>query len=173
MKIKEIPISIYYSLYFRYFFKEEIPKNNIPIVISLTSIPSRLETLDIVIKSLLNQSIKATSIILWLNISLKNKIPKKLLKLQGKIFVIKYCDGNNSFRKLLPTLIENPKSTIVTCDDDVIYPPNWLENLYSTHLKLPNIVMNTLQKIYFLLGMVVSYTQLGLLINKFSTIVSI
>lgn len=142
MKVKEIPISFFYSIYLRYLLKTKTNKKQIPVVVSLTSIPTRLASLDIVIKSLLNQSIKPKQIILWLNYSLSKKIPNKLSKLQNDLFIIKFCEGTSSFRKLLPSLSEYPSSTIVTCDDDVIYPTNWLDSLYRAHLKEPEMVIS-------------------------------
>lgn len=135
MKLKEYPLSIYHSLYLRYARTALNEKTQVPVVVSLTSIPSRLETLDIVISSLLRQRYQPQLIILWLNESLKNNLPTRLESLQNDIFKIRYCEGNSSYRKLLPSLKYYSDSIIVTCDDDMIYPKNWLAHLYKGHLK--------------------------------------
>lgn len=141
MKLKEIPLSLFHSVRLRY--EKTSPANNpLPIVISLTSIPSRLSTLDITIASLLHQSKQAQTIVLWLNSALKNKLPARLLKLQSDTFKIRYCEGTSSYRKLLPSLKAYGDKTIVTCDDDMIYPQNWLENLYHTHLENQGCVIS-------------------------------
>ncbi len=55
--IKELPKSIYYSFYLRIWSMDKSIKNKIklPVVVSLTSIPERLNSLDLVIRSILNQ----------------------------------------------------------------------------------------------------------------------
>ncbi|MGJ8734210.1 MAG: glycosyl transferase [Cellulophaga sp.] len=137
MKVfKELPNSIYYSCYLRLKTQKQLIKNkkNIPVIVSLTSIPSRLNNIDIVIKSIFNQTIIPEKIILWLHTSLKDNLPKKLYKLQSNLFEIKYSNLTCSHRKLIHSLKENPDKTIVTCDDDQIYRNDWLELLYDDHL---------------------------------------
>lgn len=137
MKVfKELPNSIYYSCYLRLKTQKQLikRKKSVPLIISLTSIPSRLNTLDLVIKSLFNQTIIPEKIILWLHISLEDKLPNKLTKLQSNLFEIKYSNLTCSHRKLIHSLKENPNKTIVTCDDDQIYRDNWLKLLYDDHL---------------------------------------
>lgn len=153
MKVfKELPKSIYYSTLLRLLSARNLikNKNKIPVLVSLTSIPTRLNTLDIVVKSLLNQSVLPEKIYLWLHHDLKDKLPKQLAKLQSDIFEIKYSNLTCSHRKLIHTLKENPTKNIVTCDDDLIYREKWLENLYNEHLKLPNdVIANTTTQIRF------------------------
>ena len=134
MKLKEIPISFFHSFRLRYFKSPQNKNKKLDVVVSLTTIPSRLATLDIVIASLLEQSQPPKSIILWLNLQLKDELPKRLKQLQSDTFKICYCEGTSSYRKLLPSLKAYPDKTIVTCDDDMIYPTDWLSNLYRCHL---------------------------------------
>ncbi len=134
MKLKELPISIFYSLRLRYLAKEQKKTECLNMIISLTSIPSRIATLDIVVTSLLEQSKPPRKIILWLNTELKTRLPTRLKRLEGDCFKIRYCKGTSSYRKLLPSLKAYPDETIVTCDDDMIYPVDWLSNLYRCHL---------------------------------------
>jgi hypothetical protein len=151
MKVKELPQSIYHSFRLRYlqasnpFDVDRI----VPIIISLTSIPSRLSTLDIVIASLLEQTVVPQKIILWLNYSLRNIVPKRLQKLESSFFEICYCDGDSSYRKLLPTMKTYHNSIIVTCDDDMMYPKNWLENLYNSHLENKDCVISQVGRLIY------------------------
>lgn len=110
-------------------------------IISLTSIESRLHIVGITIRSLLNQNVAFERIILWLNDSLLEKTPNSLLKLQCDRFEIKYSQENGPHRKLVETLRICPESCIVTCDDDVIYPRDWLERLLDDHLLYPRDVI--------------------------------
>jgi hypothetical protein len=79
--------------------------------------------------------------VLWLNEDLKHQVPKKLERLQNEIFEIRYKDQTSSHRKLVFSLLEFDKETIVTCDDDLIYPKNWLSSLYTSHQKYPGCVV--------------------------------
>ena len=146
MKIKELPTSFFHSFRLRY-TRVGDKGQRIPVIVSLTSIPSRLASLDIVIKSLFDQSSPPNLIILWLNHALKNDVPEQLKQLQGKYFEIRYCEGSSSYRKLLPSLKAYPESTIVTCDDDLIYPENWLSNLYKAHKEHPGLVVSQVARI--------------------------
>ena len=143
MKVKEYPQSIYHTI--RLLLKSSHKmrtdnKTEIPVIVSFTSIPSRLRILHIVVRSLLNQSVRPEKIILWLHHDLKGKLPKQLTKLLGNPFEIQYSSQTCSHRKLVLTLEKFPNKTIVTCDDDVIYQQKWLELLYKDHQKYPDCI---------------------------------
>ncbi|MGB3150444.1 MAG: glycosyltransferase family A protein, partial [Maribacter sp.] len=104
------------------------------------SIPSRLKTLHLTIRSLLNQDVRPEKIILWLHVDLKNELPKQLANLQNEIFEIKYSILTCSHRKLVHSLEKYPDEIIVTCDDDFMYRTNWLQNIYKEHLNHPDCI---------------------------------
>lgn len=144
MKIKELPKSYYNTL--RLALKPVAAfqldqKKEIPIVISLTSIPSRLGTLHIVIRSLFDQSVRPKKIILWLNESMKGEIPSKLTTLECETFEIRFTSLKCSHKKLIHSIPLFPDFPIITCDDDFIYYRTWLESLYLEHLDKPNTVL--------------------------------
>ncbi|MHB0754991.1 glycosyltransferase [Polaribacter sp. M15] len=144
MKLKELPFSIYHTLRLFVISKKTIEKdynNIIPVIVSLTSIPSRLKTLHITVKSILLQESKPEKIILWLNESLKDSIPKSLKNLEGDFFCIRYEDLTCSHRKLIYSMNRYPNKTIVTCDDDVIYNSKMLKKIYEEHLKHPKKII--------------------------------
>ena len=117
------------------------------LIISLTSYPARIKIVHKTIETLLNQSLKADKIILWLA---ENQFPNKEQDLPHKLLsqthigltICWYHKDIKSYKKLIPTLIQYPNSVIVTADDDVYYDKKWLETLY-----LPHITNNT-QTIY-------------------------
>ena len=92
----------------------------VEVVISLTSIPSRLSSLHLTIKSLLNQSISFEKVVLWWHQDLEHTLPPALQKLQGKRFEIHYSATTEPHRKLVETLKLHPDRVIVTCDDDMM-----------------------------------------------------
>jgi hypothetical protein len=120
--------------------------SGIPIIISLAVIRQRLTTLDRVLESLLAQSVPADKIIL--NLSRDpylldegadfEDLPEMTRRLAaaGKIEVY-FTRNIGPYRKLLPTLQRYAKKEcfIATADDDVIYPPCWLEGLREAALQ--------------------------------------
>lgn len=106
---------------------------NPKIIISLTSYPARIETVNQTIESLLNQTMKADKVILWLapeQFPNKEKdLPQQLLDLRDKGLTIDWYHDIKSYKKLIPTLQKYPDSIIVTADDDIIYRRTCLEKL--------------------------------------------
>ncbi|MDN3649327.1 glycosyltransferase family A protein [Reinekea marina] len=145
MKLKEYPKSLYSSLKLMLTPIKKLGEGSssasLPVIVTLTSIPSRLTVLSITIRSLLNQSVRPEKIILWLNSNLKNNIPNSLRKLESSHFEIRFKPGTSSHRKLVFALTEYPNHTLVTCDDDLIYPVDWLERLLNEHKLHPNKVI--------------------------------
>ena len=117
------------------------------LIISLTSYPAGIGTVHITIKSLLNQTIKAEKIILWLAEEefpqKEHDLPKELLDLEKDYlsFEIRWCENIKSYKKLIPTLKAYPNSIIITADDDINYEPNRVELLYKTSKKHPKDVI--------------------------------
>lgn len=106
--------------------KHSLPKR---LVISLTSWHKRFNTLHMTLQCLLKQTIKADRVILWLAESECHLVPDNVLKLGAQGIDIKYCDDIKSYKKIIPTLVEEPDAFIVTADDDLSYAPDWLEKL--------------------------------------------
>jgi len=113
----------------------------VDVVISLTSIPSRLSSLHLTIKSLLNQSISFEKVVLWLHKDIKNNLPPALQKLQGQRFEIHYSETTEPHRKLVETLKLHPDRVIVTCDDDMMYPQDWLSGLLESWRHTPEEIV--------------------------------
>lgn len=114
------------------------------LIVSLTSFPARIKTVNYTIESILLQTKKANMVVLWLGydkFSNKEKdLPKKLLRLTKFGLTIKWCEDIRSYTKLIPSIEAFPDDIIVTVDDDVWYPPEWLERLYNSYLKEPNLI---------------------------------
>ncbi|MCQ2562306.1 MAG: glycosyltransferase, partial [Alphaproteobacteria bacterium] len=65
-------------------------------------------------------------------------LPKKLLALCKKGLTISwYSHDIKSYTKLVPTYKKFSGSVIVTADDDVLYPDNWLKLLLDSYAKYP------------------------------------
>lgn len=114
-------------------------KRDIPLIISLTSIPERLDKIHLCLESLLRQSCKPDYLFLWISENVTD-IPHAIKKLEKRGLTIKFCKDIKSYTKIIYCLEENPNALVVTADDDIIYPPNWLEELYQAYQKEPGYV---------------------------------
>ncbi|MGI9547568.1 MAG: glycosyl transferase [Flavobacteriaceae bacterium] len=142
--IKELPLSIYQSIRLASIPRSKLirmKREELPVIISLTSIPSRFRTLHLVIRSLFTQTHHPKKIVLWLNNEIKSQVPRKILNLQCELFEICYSDLNCSHRKLIHSLDKYPDDVIITCDDDLMYRNNWLYLLYKNHKSSPNCII--------------------------------
>jgi hypothetical protein len=132
----------------------------LPVIVTLTTIPSRINKVDITIRSVLNQEHRPERIILWLNHELRGKLPQQLTELEGESFQINFRDLTSSHRKLIFALQEYPDHLLVTCDDDLIYHPEWLKKLYAAHLQHPkDIIANSCRKITYQEGNLMPYKE--------------
>nr|WP_042290346.1 glycosyl transferase [Nonlabens ulvanivorans] len=161
MKLSEIPGSIYHSARMLCISRKKLGKNpvkRIPVIVSLTSIPTRLKTLSITIRSMMMQEYQPEKIILWLKEDLKDEIPASLRKLEGDLFEIRFSKYGFSHRKLIHSLEAFPDKAIITCDDDVIYHPSTLRITYEEYLKYPqSVIGNRCRNITYKDGKLLSY----------------
>ncbi|MCQ8212124.1 hypothetical protein NON08_06250 [Cetobacterium somerae] len=107
------------------------------IIVSLTTYNKRIYDVHLTIESLFRQTIMPNKIILWLaeDEFNENSIPEMLKRLQKKGLEIGFCKDLKSYKKLIPTLKKYPNQIVITVDDDVIYPYDFLENMYIEYLK--------------------------------------
>lgn len=119
------------------------------IIVSLTTYGKRINDAAITIESIMEQTMKANRIILWLEDSFKTRhLPVSLQILQKRGLEIKYCPDIKSYKKLIPALKEYPEDVIITVDDDLIYDYDLLEHLIVAYLQNPqNIYCHRMHKI--------------------------
>ena len=112
--------------------------NKIPIIISMTSTHYRIDTLYECLDSIINGTYLPERILLYLSKEphlLDNgvsQIPTNLEKYKD-ILEIKWVKNIGAHRKFFYSFTEYPKHLILTIDDDNIYPPNYLEVMYSEY----------------------------------------
>jgi hypothetical protein len=105
-------------------------------VVSLTSYPARINSVHVVVRSLLAQSVQPIKIVLYLSMDqfANLDVPQSLRALESELFEVRMVPGDwRSYKKLLPALEDFSDLPIVTADDDTIYPRLWLEQLYTAH----------------------------------------
>ena len=123
------------------------------VVVSLTSFPERLGKLHNCVRSLLSQQTSPQRIVLYLAKEECGQIelPASLTQLQSDQFEIRMVDENaKSLNKLIHAIDDFPDWTVVTCDDDKIYPYNWLAGLITASERAPGtVVCNRARRIVF------------------------
>ena len=100
------------------------------LIVSLTSFPRRFDTLEPTLRSLLSQSVRPDRICLCLDEAAVPQLPDSVRALEGyRCLQILTARDIGPATKLIPTLRRFPDAYIVTADDDVYYPPNWLASI--------------------------------------------
>ena len=118
-------------------------KRSPQVIISLTSFPRRFPELDLCLKSLFNQDMKADRIILWLgnDASVEDVEALKTKYSSYGLEVIRDRESNYfSHKKYYYAMRNYPEAVVVTADDDLIYPADWLGTLFRSYLKNPDCI---------------------------------
>ncbi|MDO5706252.1 MAG: glycosyltransferase family 2 protein [Paracoccus sp. (in: a-proteobacteria)] len=100
-----------------------------PLIVSLTSYPRRFPTLHLTLRAILTQTLRPDAVILWLAEGDDDVLPDAVRDLTAVGLEIATCPDWRSFKKLVPTLQSHPDAYVITADDDVYYPPDWIEGL--------------------------------------------
>ncbi|MHA7898274.1 MAG: glycosyltransferase [Henriciella sp.] len=113
--------------------------------IALTSFPARISTLHFVIRSLVEQTVKADSINLFLGrdeIPNHDWLPSQLREFEAAGLVIHFVDKTcHQYDKFLHQPGLNEESSYVIVDDDVIYKPHSMQRLVEGHSKHPHAII--------------------------------
>ena len=140
----KIFINAFAPIYYKLVKRNKLdPKSNI--IISLTTFPERIHRVHLVIESLLHQKKMPKQIILYLS-KLQFEdfevIPNKLKKMhQFGYLTIKFVDEDyKSHKKYYYVIKDYAQYDIVTVDDDIFYPEDFLQALFYTHIQHPNAV---------------------------------
>ncbi len=114
------------------------------IIASLTTFPERINMAASTVKTIMNQTVKADEIVLYLaREQFKDgvgSLPTELLKLRDFGLQIKWCSDIKSYKKIIPALKEYENDIIITFDDDVYYEEDTIETLYNSYLENPDCI---------------------------------
>jgi|GEM_PF-1514017 len=135
-----------------------IYKNQEKLIVSLTSFPTRIQYVKLVLESLVNQSIPFSMyhIVLVLAIpefpNKENDLPVDLVNFINKypdlIEILWYRRNIISHKKLIPTLKKYPNNPILICDDDIVRKQWWIQMFLEDHKKYPNDIIFGASKQY-------------------------
>ncbi len=132
-----------YQFYCKIFFRKRFNYENNNIIVTLASYPPRINTIYFCIQSLIRQDYPVSRIILNLS---NDEFPSKELPILKKLrklgIEINFVNQNlKSYNKFYYIANSNPKSIIITADDDVLYPEDWVRGLINTYNQYPNSVV--------------------------------
>lgn len=132
------------------------------LIVSLTTYSKRIHDVHLVIESLGEQTQLANRIILWLDreeFSI-NTIPLILKKQIQRGLEVRFCSNYRSYKKLIPTVTENPDSDVITIDDDFLYPHDLIELLVKGKSQSPETIIGMrAHKIVYSSGGIASYRK--------------
>lgn len=120
-----------------------VTKNEKEIVVSLTTFDKRIYDVHLTIETLLQQSHKPDRIVLWVSREDfgENDIPAILKRQMARGLEIGFCEEDlGPYTKFFYALEKYPNSLIVTVDDDIMYPPDMIDQLYKAYLKEPEVI---------------------------------
>ena len=113
------------------------------IVVSLTTWKGRIDTLPLVLESIVNQTLKPWKIVVNLSkqeFASVKEIPKNIRTYMKKhgIEVNWVKDDTKVYKKIIPTLLKYKNDLILSIDDDFIYPKNMIVDFYRKYMEYPN-----------------------------------
>ena len=117
------------------------------LTVSFTSYPARIRFVPATLSTLLNQSRPADRIVLYLS---EDHFPRKEADLPAELqsaqkenkLRIRWVSGDlKPHKKYIYAFREFPDDIIVTVDDDILYAPELLQQLWQAHLRYPDAVV--------------------------------
>lgn len=136
--------------YARYVLRTRDKKHPIDkdtVIVSMTSFPARIANVWMTVKTLLNQQdVDNLKVIIWLSKEEfpngLDSIPVKLRKLVDNGLEIRMVEKNlRPHKKYIYAFKEYPNNSIVTVDDDILYPTTIVKSLVDVSRNFPNCVV--------------------------------
>lgn len=113
-------------------------KREVPIVVSLSSSETNFDDLELTLYSIFNQSVLPDRVILWLSDFYDlTEVPYSITRYIKNGLEIRFVDNKKSFTKIIYALKELQNSIIITADDSILYPRDWLKKLYHSYISSP------------------------------------
>jgi hypothetical protein len=136
----------------RPFWSRDGRRHGLPgqLIVSLTSYPPRFASLHYAIRSLLEQKVRPDRTILWIAEQDRALLPRRIHALCARGLEIRFAPDVRSYKKLVFALQDFPDAFLVTADDDILYPRDWLASLVQGHdPSMPCIVCRRAHRIRF------------------------
>lgn len=112
-------------------------------VVSLTTYGERVNTVHLTIESIARGQMRPSRLILWVDdIAIFHDLPPGVRRLQNRGLEVKLCKNYGPHTKYYPYLemVEETRIPLVTADDDLLYPRDWLKGLDRALKEFPDVV---------------------------------
>ena len=139
-------VKLFLLLFYPLYVRLTRPKGVDPtskVIVSLTSFPARIGNVYLTVESLLRQKVRPQRVVLWLSEEQFKgiSVPASLRKLEKYGLDIEFCEDLRSHKKYYGSMRKYPENTIITADDDTLYPESWTADLIRTSEQYPNSVV--------------------------------
>ena len=113
------------------------------VIVSLTTFGERILWIGPAIESIMEQTVKANKIVLWLGHEFEkpHMIPQDLRMLEKRGLEIRFTEDCGPATKLIPSLKAFPDDIIITIDDDTLYSYDLLDKLIRGHYRYPDAII--------------------------------
>jgi hypothetical protein len=125
------------------FSKRSVLDSQSRLVVTMTTHGSRIDTVYLAIESIARGTSRPHRLALWLD-DPTLVVPARVKRLQKRGLEVRVVDaGLKVHTKYYPyTVSRDPHEfALVTSDDDILYPPEWLESLNSRHKSSPSSII--------------------------------
>jgi hypothetical protein len=112
-------------------------------VVSLTTYGERVNTVHLTIESIARGQMRPSRMILWIDdTAIFYDLPLGVRRLQNRGLEVKLCNNYGPHKKYYPYLemVEEIRLPLVTADDDLLYPRDWLKGLDQALKEFPDVV---------------------------------
>jgi hypothetical protein len=112
-------------------------------IVSLTSYGKRIDTVHLAIESIASGSLLPSDLILWLDDKARyDSLPVALERLKKRGLTVRLCKNFGPHKKYYPYVDSQNDFLVplVTADDDVLYPKDWLRTLVKSFEGNPSVV---------------------------------
>lgn len=125
--------------------RQRVPSSGNRVIISLTTHPPRLRQVFATLESLCEQNLEAFDVHLYVSRKDREAFgawPKALERLIRRgVHIVVTEEDCRSYDKLLHTLKAYPAATIITADDDMMYPSDWARRLVEGSERYPGSII--------------------------------
>jgi hypothetical protein len=111
-------------------------------IVSLTTYGVRLATVYLTIESIARGAVRPSRLILWLDDCAPDRCPDDLKRLAARGLEILMTDNFGPHKKYYPYVqsTEVYEQPLITADDDVLYPRDWLDGLVTEYRRNPSVI---------------------------------
>lgn len=137
----KIWLKLYWLKYMNLLSQKSLLSANGPAV-SLTTYGSRLNSVFLTLESISSGRLLPSKLILWLDDDNTQPLPNAIKRLQKRGLVVLYRENLKPHSKYYHYLnfTDTFNAPLVTADDDILYPKNWLHDLHIAYQTNPALI---------------------------------